>query len=164
MANVNPIPEGFHTLTPHIVVADAAKAIDFYKKAFGAEEMFSMPGPDGAIMHSELRIGDSVLMMCQANAQMGAVGPDELKGSPVTLHIYTNDADALMKRAEQAGAKVTMPAASTFWGDRYGRIQDPFGHNWSIATHVEDLTPDQMRERAAKMMGGHERGDNCCDH
>ena len=162
MAAVNPIPEGFHTLTPHIVVADAGKAIEFYKTAFAAEEVAIMPGPGGAIMHAELRIGDSILMMCQAHPGMGAVGPDTLKGSPVTLHIYTTDTDALIKRAADAGAKITMPAENTFWGDRYGRIEDPFGHNWSIATHLEDLTPEQMNERAAKAMGGHSCGEGCC--
>ena len=159
MANVNPIPEGFHTLTPHLIVADAAKAIEFYKTAFGAEEQFRMPGPDGSVTHAELRIGNSILMMCQANPGMGALSPEALKGSPVTLHIYTNDADAVIKRAEKAGAKVLMAAQDMFWGDRYGRVQDPFGHNWSIATRTEDLTPEQIGERAAKAMGG-----ECCEH
>jgi uncharacterized glyoxalase superfamily protein PhnB len=146
--NVNPIPEGFHTLTPHIVVNDANQAIEFYKNAFGAEELCRMPGPGGKLMHAEIKIGDSIVMMCNEFPEQGAKSPQALNGSPVTLHLYVNNVDAAMKKAEDAGAKVTMPAMDAFWGDRYGRVQDPFGHNWSIATHKEDLTPEQIQQRA----------------
>lgn len=158
---VNPIPEGFRTLTPHIILKDAAKAIDFYKNAFGAEEVMLMPGQDGKIMHAELRIGDSMLMMCEACPEMGAKSPQEIGGSPITMHLYVTDTDAAMKKAANAGATITTPAADAFWGDRYGRLTDPFGHNWSIATHMEDLSPAEIGQRAAKAMGG---GDCGCDH
>lgn len=163
---VNPIPEGFSTLTPHIVVSDAAKAIDFYKAAFGAEEVLALPGPGGKIMHAELKIGDSMLMMCEACPEMGAKSPSEMGGSPVTLHLYVRDTDAAMKKAADAGATITMPASDAFWGDRYGRLTDPFGHAWSIATHMEDLTPEEVGQRAAKAMGGAKPagGQSCCEH
>jgi uncharacterized glyoxalase superfamily protein PhnB len=156
-ANVKPVPEGYHTITPHIIVRNAGQALEFYKQAFAAEEQFRMPGPDGRVMHAELRIGDSNLMLCEECPEMGARSPEALTGSPVTLHIYTKDADAAIDRAVKAGATITMPAENAFWGDRYGRVRDPFGHEWSIATHIEDLTPEEIDQRAAAAMGG----DHC---
>lgn len=149
-----PIPEGMHSVTPHLVCAGAAAAIDFYKKAFGAVEHGRLPGPDGRIMHAMLRIGDSAVMLVDEMPEWGSLGPKALKGSPVTIHLYVDDADAFVKRAAQAGAKVTMPVAEQFWGDRYGRIEDPFGHHWSVATHVRDVTPEEMKQAMQKMAAG----------
>ena len=150
---VKPIPEGFARLSPHIVVRDAKSAIEFYKKAFGAEEVFRMPAPDGnLIMHAELKIGDSRLMLCD-EMPMGNCGcrsPQSLGGTSVTLHLYAEDADAVVDRAAKAGATVIMPVMDAFWGDRYGRIADPFGHEWSIATHTKDLTEQEIKEAADK--------------
>ncbi|SPB18292.1 glyoxalase [Caballeronia novacaledonica] len=143
---VKPIPEGMHSLTPHLVCAGAAEAIEFYKRAFGAVELGRMPGPDGKLMHALVKIGDSMLMLVDEFPQYGSVGPQALKGSPVTIHLYVEDADATVKQAESAGAKVTMPVADMFWGDRYGRLEDPFGHQWSVATHTRDVTPEEMKQ------------------
>ena len=143
-----PIPEGFHTLTPHLVVKGAGKAIDFYKKAFSAEEIRRVPGPDGkSIMHAELKIGNSRLMLVDEFAEMNARGPESIGGTPVTIHMFVEDADTVFNRAVNAGAQVRMPLADMFWGDRYGVLADPFGHLWSIATHKEDLTPEEIRKR-----------------
>ncbi len=154
MADVQPIPEGFHTVTPHLVVSDAAAAIEFYQKAFGAEEVNRMPGPEGKIMHAAIRIGDSPLMLNDEFPNMGTVGPKAIGGSAVTIHLYVKDADAVWDSATNAGAKVVVPMADMFWGDRYGVIEDPFGHRWSIATHTRDLTPEQVMEGAQKAFGG----------
>jgi PhnB protein len=150
-SSVKPIPEGMHTLTPHLVCADASGAIDFYKKAFGAIELVRLPGPKGKLMHGAVRIGDSVLMLVDEMPDWGSLGPKALKGSPVTIHMYVEDADAAMARAVAAGAKVTMPLADMFWGDRYGQIEDPFGHRWSIATHIRDTSPEEMQQAMANM-------------
>jgi uncharacterized glyoxalase superfamily protein PhnB len=147
-----PIPEGFHTLTPHIVVRDATKAIEFYKKAFGAEEICRMPGPDGKIMHAELKIGDSMLMLVDELPEMGCRSPQTFKGTSVILHLYVQDVDVAVKKAVSAGATVTMPISDQFWGDRYGKLTDPYGHEWSMATHKEDLTPEEIGKRAAAFM------------
>lgn len=144
-----PIPDGYSTVTPHLIIDGAAKAIEFYKEAFGAEELHRMPGPGGKVMHAEIKIGDSHLMLADQWPDYGVLGPQEGK-SPVTLHIYHNDVDAAMAKAEKAGARITMPAEDQFWGDRYGKLVDPFGHHWSIATHKEDLTPEEMEKRAVK--------------
>jgi uncharacterized glyoxalase superfamily protein PhnB len=149
---VKPIPEGHHTVTPHLIVRDAKKAIDFYKKAFGAEQRSMCEGPDGTVMHAELRIGDSVIYLADEFPKMGCVGPQTLNGSTVTLHIFVTDVDKWFKQALDAGATETMPLADQFWGDRYGQLQDPFGHKWSIATHKEDLTDEQMKERQEAAM------------
>lgn len=146
-----PIPEGMHSVTPHLVCAGAAAAIEFYKKAFGAEERGRLAGPDGRIMHAMLRIGDSPVMLVDEMPEWHSLGPKALKGSPVTIHLYVADADAFVSRAAQAGAKVTMPVAEQFWGDRYGKLEDPFGHHWSVATHVRDVTPEEMKQAMAKM-------------
>ena len=154
MADVKPIPEGFHTATPHLVVSDAAAAIDFYQKAFGAEEVSRMPGPEGKIMHAAIRIGDSPVMLNDEFPDMGTVGPKAIGGTAVTIHLYVKDADAVWDSATKAGAKVVVPIDDMFWGDRYGVIEDPFGHRWSIATHTQDLTPEQVMEGAQKAFGG----------
>lgn len=150
---VKPIPEGMHTITPHLVCAGAADAIGFYVKAFGAVELGRMPGPDGKLMHAQVKIGDSMLMLVDEMPQWGALGPKALKGSPVTLHLYVPDVDASFAQAVAAGATVTMPVTDMFWGDRYGQVQDPFGHNWSIATHKRDLTDAQIKAEMAKGAG-----------
>ena len=151
-----PIPEGSHTITPHLVIEGASEAIAFYKEAFGAEEVsrMPMPGRDGQVKvgHAALRIGDSPLYLSDAFPEYGSNGPNG--GSPVTIHLFVTDADAAFARAVEAGATVTMPLADMFWGDRYGKLADPFGHHWSIATHLEDLTPEQMREKMAAAFGG----------
>jgi len=145
---VNPIPEGTHTVTPHLIVRSADRAIDFYKQAFGAVEVTRHPSPDGSIMHAELRIGDSPLYLADENPAWGALSPLALGGSPVTIHLFVPDADATFERAVQAGATVRMPIDDAFWGDRYGQVGDPFGHVWSIATHKEDVAPGEMMRRA----------------
>jgi PhnB protein len=152
----HPIPAGHHTITPHLIVKGASEAIEFYKRAFGAEELSRMPfpGPDGQMKlgHAELQIGSSRLFLADEFPQQGATGPSG--SSPVTIHMYVTDADAVFDRAVKAGATVQMPPADMFWGDRYARVVDPFGHHWSIATHLEDLTPEQMQQRMAAAFGG----------
>jgi uncharacterized glyoxalase superfamily protein PhnB len=150
---LKPIPEGMHSLTPHLVCAGAADAISFYKRAFKAIEQARLPGPDGKLMHAAVKIGDSTLMLVDENPQWGSLGPKALKGSPVTIHLYVPDVDATVAQAVAAGAKVTMPVADMFWGDRYGQLEDPFGHRWSVATHTRDLTSEEIREGMAKMGG-----------
>ena len=145
-----PIPDGYHAVTPHLVVREAAKAIEFYKKAFGAEEMARMPGPDGKlVMHAQLKIGDSIVMLGDEFPQMQRwVSPQQLKGTTIALHLYVKDVDQAFKRAVDAGATVSMPVMDTFWGDRYGRVTDPWGHEWSLATHKRDLTLDEIAKGA----------------
>ena len=146
MAKVKAIPEGMHSITPHLVCAGAADAIDFYRKAFGATEEMRLPGPDGKLVHGAVRIEGSVVMLVDENPQWGAIGPRALKGSPVTIHVYVSDVDAFVAKAVDAGAKVVMPIDDMFWGDRYGIIEDPFGHHWSVATHVRDVKPEDLSE------------------
>lgn len=146
---VKPIPSGFHTLTPHLVIKGASKAIEFYKKAFGAEEIGRLTGPDGkSILHADLKIGDSHVFLVDEFPQMGCCGPESIGGTPVTLHMYVEDVDAAFGKAVATGAQVKMPLADMFWGDRYGVLTDPFGHSWSLATHKKDLTPEQIRQGA----------------
>ena len=147
---VQPIPPGMHTVTPHLVVRGAAKAIDFYKKAFDAKEAARLPGPNGTIMHAEILIGDSQVMLMDESPEWKSVGPQTLKGSPVTIHLYVNDADKTFDTALKAGAKPIMPMADMFWGDRYGVLEDPFGHSWSIATHKRDVSEKEIREASKK--------------
>jgi uncharacterized glyoxalase superfamily protein PhnB len=151
----HPIPAGQSAITPHLVIKGASEAIDFYKRAFGAEEIFRMPfpGSNGTVKlgHAELRIGDSKLFLADEFPDYGSVGPGNT--SPVTIHLYVTDADATFARAVEAGATVSMPPADMFWGDRFGKLIDPFGHHWSIAEHVEDLTPAQIEERMAAFKG-----------
>lgn len=152
---VKAIPTGFHTLTPHLVVKGASRAIDFYKKAFGAQEISRSPGPDGnTIMHADLKIGDSHVFLVDEMPQMGCRGPESIGATPVTIHMYVEDVDAAFGKAVAAGAKVRMPVADMFWGDRYGILTDPFGHSWSLATHKEDLTPEEIGKRAQGACSG----------
>jgi len=158
MAKVRPIPEGSRTLTPHITVRSAAEAIDFYTKAFGAKELGRHAGPGGKIIHAVLQIGDSRLMLHDEFPEMGVYGPAHIGGSPVTIHLYVEDVDKVFNQAVALGAKATMPVMDQFWGDRYGKLDDPFGHHWSIATHIKDMTPAEV-EAAGKVamaaMGKH---------
>ncbi len=151
-AKTKPIPKGFHTITPHLVVRDAGKAIEFYQRAFGAEASGVHRTPDGKIMHAELKIGDSYLMLNDEFPEMKVLSPATLGGSPVTIHLYVEDVDALFKQAVAAGATATMPVMDQFWGDRYGKVSDPFGHNWSIATHKEDVNQEELTRRGAAAM------------
>ena len=144
-----PIPEGFHTLTPHLVVKGAGPAIEFYKKAFGAEELGRLNATDGqSVMHADLKIGDSHVFLVDEFPEMGCRGPESIGGTPVTIHMYVDDVDAAFGKAVAAGATVQMPLADMFWGDRYGVLTDPFGHSWSMASHKEDLTPEEIGKRA----------------
>ena len=153
MPAAKPIPNDMHTVTPHLVCAGAAEAIEFYKKAFNATEAGRLPGPQGKLMHAMIRIGDSSVMLVDEMPEWGSFGPKSLKGSPVTIHLYVEDVDAVVARALAAGAKITMPVADMFWGDRYGKLEDPFGHLWSVATHLRDVSPEEMRQAMQKMGG-----------
>lgn len=147
--HVKAVPEGCHTVTPHLAVRGADRAIEFYKKAFGAEELMRMPTPDGkTLMHAELRIGDSRIFLSDEFPDMGCRSPQSLGGATSALHLYVEDVDAAFNRAVAAGAQVRMAVADMFWGDRYGKVVDPFGHEWGMATHKEDLTPEEIRKRA----------------
>ena len=148
---VKPIPDGYHTLTPYLIVKEAAKALDFYRAAFGAEEMLRIPGPGGKVGHAEIRIGDSRLMLADEFPDMGALGPQSLGGSPVFLHLYVPDVDSRFRQAVAAGAKVVREVKDQFYGDRSGMVADPFGHLWAIATHKEDISPDELRRRSEAM-------------
>ena len=150
---VKPIPDGMHTVTPHLICAGAASAIEFYKKAFNAVEMGRLAGPQGKLLHGAIRIGDSTIMLVDEFPDWGALGPKSLKGSPVTTHLYVEDVDAFVARATAAGARITMPLQDMFWGDRYCKLEDPFGHQWSVATHVRDVSPDEMQQAAQKACG-----------
>ena len=143
---VKPIPDGYHTLTPFLTVRDAERAIEFYKQAFGAKERGVMKGPDGKVMHAEIMIGDSIIMLSDEFPEFGAVSPQSIGGSAMGLHIYLDGVDAALERAVKAGAQVEMPVMEQFWGDRYGKLKDPFGHKWSIATHTKDLSMDEMKQ------------------
>ena len=149
----NPIPEGLYTITPHLTIKGAAQAMDFYKKAFGAIERSRMAGPNGAIMHASMKLGNSSIFLADEFPGMDiSRGPTTINGTTVVLHLYVEDCDKLFNQAVAAGAKVIMPLADQFWGDRYGQVQDPFGHVWSIGTHIEDLTPQEMEERGRQAM------------
>jgi uncharacterized glyoxalase superfamily protein PhnB len=151
MSHVPAIPHGFTSVTPYLVIEGAGAAIDFYKRAFGAEEVMRMPGPDGNVMHAEIRIGGSIVMLGEACPERGHPGAKALKGSPVSIMLYVDDADAIAAQAQKAGAKITQPVADMFWGDRYGSLEDPFGHRWSVATHVRDVSEAEMAEAMRKM-------------
>ena len=150
MKHVNPIPEGMQTITPHIVCAGAAEAIAFYKKAFNAVELARLDGQDGKLMHAVIQIGDSKIMMADEFPDWGSIGPKTLKGTPVTLHMYVEDADKAFAQAVNAGASVKMPLADMFWGDRYGIVVDPFGHDWAIAMHIRDVSMAEMQANVGK--------------
>ena len=147
-----PIPEGYNAVTPYLAVDDAAQAIDFYKQAFGAKERVRMEAPGGKIGHAELEIGDSLVMLSDALPQFSTRPPKELGGTSVSVFMYVEDVDAVVKQAVDAGATVTMEVEDQFWGDRFGSVTDPFGHLWSVATHVEDVAPEEMAERAKAAM------------
>jgi PhnB protein len=149
---VKPIPDGYHSVTPYLTVRGAAKAIDFYKEAFGAVEVLRMPMPDGSIAHAEVKIGDSVVMMGEENPAWGNKSPQALGGTPAGLMIYVPDCDAVFNRALAAGATVMKPLADQFYGDRSGTVIDPFGHAWTVATHVEDVGPAEMQKRMDAMV------------
>ena len=144
--SVKPVPDGYHTLTPFLTVRDAVKAIEFYKQAFGAKERGVMKGPDGKVMHAELMIGDSIIMLSDEFPAFGALSPQSTGGAGMGLHIYLDGVDAAFEKAVKAGAEVEMPVMDQFWGDRYGKLKDPFGHKWSIATHTKDLSLDEMKQ------------------
>jgi PhnB protein len=146
---VKPIPEGYNSVTPYLIVNGAARAIEFYKQAFGATVTVRMDGPDGRVGHAEIRIGDSHVMLADEHPEMGARSPQTIGGSPVSLLLYVEDVDATVSQAVEAGAKLTRPVKDQFYGDRTGGLEDPFGHAWYVATHVEDVAPEEMRKRAA---------------
>jgi PhnB protein len=149
---VKPIPEGYHAVTPYLAVDDAAEAIEYYKKAFGAKERVRMDAPGGKIGHAELEIGDSLVMLSDPFPQASTKPPKELGGTSASVFMYVEDVDAVVQQAVDTGATITMEVADQFWGDRFGSVQDPFGHLWSIATHVEDVPPEEMAERAKAAM------------
>ena len=142
------IPEGFHTVTPYLVVRDAAGAIDFYKQAFGAEELFRLEGPPGKIGHAEIKIGDSIIMLADEMESGNCRSPQSLGGTAVNILLYVKDVDQVFNQAVSAGAEVAMPLDDMFWGDRYGQVTDPFGHSWALATHKEDIPPEELQKRA----------------
>lgn len=151
---VRPIPEGFTNVTPYLTCEGADKALDFYTKAFAAVEVSRMHGPDGKVMHAEMRIGNGMVMLSDDYPNFNSLGPQALKGTPVGVHLYVDNADATWERAIAAGCTVLMPLADAFWGDRFGMLVDPFGHRWSIATHLKDLTPEQIEEGMKSMAQG----------
>lgn len=154
MSKVHPIPEGYHSVTPYLSIKGAADAIDFYKKVFGATELFRMPGPGGKIGHAEIKIGNSPIMLADEYPEMEFVSPQTLGGTPIGLMIYVDDVDTMFKQAITAGAKEIKPLQNQFYGDRSGTLKDPFGHVWTVATHVEDVAPEEMERRAAAAHGG----------
>lgn len=149
-----PIPDGYHTVTPYLIMKNAANALEFYKKAFGATELFRMPGPDGRVMHAEIQVGDSRIMLADECPEMNARSPQSLGGSPVSLLLYVQNVDSFFNQAVSAGAKVDRPIKDQFYGDRSGSLSDPFGHAWHVATHVEDVPPAELQKRAAAMCQG----------
>ncbi len=152
MGSVKPIPEGYHSVTPYLYVRGAAGAIDFYKSVFGATEIVRMAGPDGRIMHAELRIGDSIVMLGDENLSMGVLSPQTVGGYSTGLHVYVEKVDAVVQKMVDSGAKVLRPIKNQFYGDRSASLLDPFGHMWSVATHVEDVSPEEMKKRMTAAM------------
>ena len=154
MADVKPIPDGYPQVTPYLCVDGAAAAIEFYGKVFGAKERMRMPSPGGKVGHAELELGESVIMLSDEHPDMGVLGPKSVGGTPVTISVYVEDVDAVFDAAVAAGANALRPVENMFYGDRTGQFEDPFGHKWSVATHVEDVPPDEMEKRMAEVMGG----------
>jgi PhnB protein len=152
MASVRPIPEGYHNVTPYLYVRGATAAIDFYKSVFGATEVVRMGGPDGKIMHAELRIGDSIVMLADENPHMGIMSPQTIGGFSTGLHVYVETVDAVVQKMVDSGAKVLRPIKNQFYGDRSASLLDPFGHMWSVATHIEDVSPEEMKKRMTAAM------------
>ena len=153
MADVKPVPEGYPRVMPYLIVDGGVAAIEFYGKVLGATERLRMPGPDGKIGHAELEVGDSLIMLADEHPDVGAVGPKTVGGTPVTIHVYVEDVDDTFQRAIDAGAKELRGVEDQFYGDRSAQFEDPFGHRWSVATHVEDVPPEEMEKRAAAMAG-----------
>jgi PhnB protein len=149
----NPIPDGYPRLTPYLIVDDGAAAVDFYTSILGATERMRMAGPDGKIGHTELELGDSLIMLADEHPDIGAIGPRSVGGTPVSMHVYVEDADDVFERAIAAGATAERPVETQFYGDRLGSFEDPFGHKWNVATHVEDVSPEEMEKRASEAMG-----------
>lgn len=149
--SVKPIPDGYHSVTPYLIIKGAAEAIEFYQKAFGASELFRVPGPGGAVMHAEIKIGDSIIMLADEFPQMDALSPQTIGGSPVGLMIYLPNVDVVFARAIAAGGKESRAVQNQFYGDRSGTLTDPFGHKWTIATHVEDVSSEEIERRMAAM-------------
>ena len=151
-STVKAIPDGMHSLTPYLICAGASDAIKFYKKAFDAVELSSTPGAQGKLVNAQIKIGNSMLMLMDEFPEWGGLGPKSLKGSPVTIHLQVEDVDAVVAQAVAAGAKITMPIKDEFWGDRFAALEDPFGHKWSVATHIRDVSPEEIKEQAKKVM------------
>jgi len=151
-SSIHPIPKGYHSITPYLVVNDAARAIDFYKRAFGAQEKMRMDGPGGKIAHAELKIGDSIIMLSDEMPGSGTRSPRSLGGSAASVFLYVENVDTVFKQAVSAGAKADAEPSDMFWGDRYGKVTDPFGHQWSLATHKEDVAPEEMAKRTKEAM------------
>lgn len=151
MTQVEAIPKGYHTVTPYMTIRDCAKAIEFYKEAFGAVETLRLNGPEGKVMHAEIKIGDSILMMTDENIEYKNIGPEKLGGSPISVLLYVENVDELFNRAVKAGATVIHEVKQEFFGDRMGTLKDPFGHTWSIGTHVEDVSPEEIEKRMKEM-------------
>ncbi len=149
---VKPVPEGYHTVTPYLIIQGASQALDFYKQAFAAEELVRMGGPNGKIGHAEIKIGDSMIMLADEHPEMGYRGPKAYGGSPVGIHLYINDVDSMFRKTIAAGAKELRPLKDQFYGDRSATLEDPFGHVWTISTHKEDVSPDEMERRIAAYM------------
>ncbi|MDQ3720071.1 MAG: VOC family protein [Actinomycetota bacterium] len=154
MADVKPIPDGYPRVTPYLCVDGAEAAIDFYVRVLGATERMRMPGPEGKIGHAEIQLGDSVIMLADEHPDIGVLGPKSIGGSPVTISVYVEDVDAVFAEALAAGASELQAVEDQFYGDRSGQFEDPFGHRWNVATHVEDVPPDEMEKRMADAMGG----------
>ena len=152
--SVKAVPEGYHTVTPYLAIKDGVKALEFYKQAFGATEVTKLVMPDGRLGHAEIRIGDSMIMLSDEFPEYGGKAPTTLGGSPVNIHLYVEDVDGFVKRAVEAGAKEKKPITDQFYGDRSGQIEDPFGHLWWVATHKEDVPPEEMQRRVDAMFGG----------
>jgi PhnB protein len=152
MAKVKPVPDGYHSITPYLFIKGAADAIDYYKNVFGAKERMRMPGPNGRVMHAELEIGDSIVMLADENLEIGAKSPKTLGGTSSTLHVYFDNVDNIAEKAVKTGATLVRPLKDEFYGDRAASIVDPFGHMWSIATHIEDVSPEEMKKRMSKAM------------
>ena len=155
---VSPIPDGYHTVNIFLIVPNAKQALEFYGKAFGAETRMRMPGPDDSTMHAEMKIGDSCIMLTDENPAWDAKSPQTLGGSPASVHLYVPDADALFARALAAGCTVAYPMENAFWGDRYGKVKDPYGFTWGIATHVEEVSAEECERRAGAWMAKHAAG------
>ena len=150
-SKVKPIPDGHHTVAPYLAIKNAVSALEFYKKAFGATETYKLIVPDGRLGHAEIRLGDSLIMLSDEFAEFGGKAPESLGGSPVSIHLYVEDVDAFVKRAVAAGARERKPVADQFYGDRSGQLEDPYGHLWWVATHKEDVAPEEMQKRVQAM-------------